>query len=412
MKKSRSIDTTYVGVLDGVRALGVLVVVWFHFWQQTWLRPVLKLPFTSWQMDLEWLPRSGYIMVDLLLVLSGFCLFLPIARQMVRGEVNAGQVDVRAFYRRRAVRILPSYYFCVLLILFAVVLPTWPYTNMAEFWRDLFANLTMTQTFFAKTFFFTKFNVVLWTVCIEMQFYLLFPLLARGFARRPVAFAALMTGISALGAALLLAGVGNLRFWLNQLPLLLCNYAAGMLGAVVFVRLAAIVGRKPAAAWGFSALAVGCIWGILRLARLQAAAQELQSSQLVLRFPLSILFGCLLVALPLAAGPLRVLFDNRVMRFLAGISFNLYIWHQYLAVLLKKLHLPAWSGKVPPNQTGDLQWQHRYALLIWAAAFAAALFGTYAIEHPFARLLRIRAKSPAQPCHPLFRRYLRDTCGK
>ena len=396
MKKSRPIDTTYVGVLDGVRALAVLVVVWFHFWQQTWLRPLVKLPFTGWQAGLEWLPRSGYIMVDLLLVLSGFCLFLPIARQMARGEMNAGQVDVRAFYRRRAMRILPSYYFCIFLILFAVVLPTWPYTNAAEFWRDLLANLTMTQTFFAETFFFTKFNVVLWTVCIEMQFYLLFPLLARAFARRPVASAALMTGISVLGAALLLAGVGDLRFWLNQLPLLLCNYAAGMLGAVVFVRLAA-VGHKPLAVWGFSALAVGCILGILRLARLQAAARQLQSSQLLLRFPLSILFGCLLVALPLAGKPLRAVFDNRLMRFLAGISFNLYIWHQYLAVLLKKLHFPPWSGEVPPNQTGDLQWQHRYALLIWAAAFTAALFGTYVVERPFARLLRTKVQSPAQP---------------
>lgn len=249
------VDTTYVGVLDGVRTLGVLAVVWFHFWQQTWLHPVVKLPFTGWLLGFEWLPRSGYIMVDLLLVLSGFCLFLPIARQMARGEADAGHFDVRAFYRRRAARILPSYYFCVLLILFAVVLPAWPYTNAAEFWRDLLASLTMTQTFFAETFFFTKFNVVLWTVCIEVQFYLLFPLLARAFARRPVASAALMTGVSALGAALLLAGVGDLRFWLNQLPLLLCNYAAGMLGAVAFVRLAAVAGGKPAAMWGFSALA-------------------------------------------------------------------------------------------------------------------------------------------------------------
>ena len=95
------VDTTYVGVLDGVRTLGVLAVVWFHFWQQTWLHPVVKLPFTGWQLDLEWLPRSGYIMVDLLLVLSGFCLFLPIARQMARGEADAGHFDVRAFYRRR-----------------------------------------------------------------------------------------------------------------------------------------------------------------------------------------------------------------------------------------------------------------------------------------------------------------------
>ncbi len=30
-----AVDTKHVGVLDGVRALGVLCVLWFHFWQQT-----------------------------------------------------------------------------------------------------------------------------------------------------------------------------------------------------------------------------------------------------------------------------------------------------------------------------------------------------------------------------------------
>ena len=29
----------HIGVLDGIRALAVLVVVWFHFWQQSWIMP-------------------------------------------------------------------------------------------------------------------------------------------------------------------------------------------------------------------------------------------------------------------------------------------------------------------------------------------------------------------------------------
>ena len=36
MKNDRKIDTKYVDVLDGVRAISIIIVMIFHFWQQTW----------------------------------------------------------------------------------------------------------------------------------------------------------------------------------------------------------------------------------------------------------------------------------------------------------------------------------------------------------------------------------------
>ena len=42
-----SVDTQHVGVLDGIRSLGVLIVLWFHFWQQTWLMPAYRTPFLN-----------------------------------------------------------------------------------------------------------------------------------------------------------------------------------------------------------------------------------------------------------------------------------------------------------------------------------------------------------------------------
>ena len=33
-----------IGVLDGIRAIAIGMVVWFHFWQQTWLTPYLRIP--------------------------------------------------------------------------------------------------------------------------------------------------------------------------------------------------------------------------------------------------------------------------------------------------------------------------------------------------------------------------------
>ena len=76
----------HIAVLDGVRAYAVLIVMGFHLWQQSWLQNLfpsdLLRPLGVQHFSLTWLPRTGYMFVDVLLLLSGFCLFLPYARQM------------------------------------------------------------------------------------------------------------------------------------------------------------------------------------------------------------------------------------------------------------------------------------------------------------------------------------------
>ena len=62
------IDTKHIDVLDGVRALAVFGVLWFHFWQQNWIMPYLKLPFLAklglpTTIGLDFLPRAGFLFV-------------------------------------------------------------------------------------------------------------------------------------------------------------------------------------------------------------------------------------------------------------------------------------------------------------------------------------------------------------
>lgn len=68
----RPASERYVPVADGLRALCVGVVMWFHIWQQSWLNPSIL------GEDFNWLVRSGYMLVEPLLTLSGFLLFLPV----------------------------------------------------------------------------------------------------------------------------------------------------------------------------------------------------------------------------------------------------------------------------------------------------------------------------------------------
>ena len=90
------------------------------------------------------------------------------------------------------------------------------------------------------------------------------------------------------------------------------------------------------------------------------------------------------------------------MRFLSGISYNLYIWHQWLCVQMKNVwRIPAWEGDTPPNmwvgadytpaqQAAGMEWRTKYAVLITVFAFAAAILATYLIERPAADLLNGR----------------------
>ena len=71
--------------LDGARALFVLFVGCYHIWQQSWLTPNISIFGYYTSLD-PWL-RSGYIWVDAMILISGFCLYLPWAR--VREEGGA-----------------------------------------------------------------------------------------------------------------------------------------------------------------------------------------------------------------------------------------------------------------------------------------------------------------------------------
>ena len=79
-------DVRRVDTCDGVRALAIMIVVWYHIWQQSWLYPEMRIFGKSISFDP--LVRSGYIWVDIMILISGFCLYLPWARL---GEGEKGQ---------------------------------------------------------------------------------------------------------------------------------------------------------------------------------------------------------------------------------------------------------------------------------------------------------------------------------
>ena len=227
-------------MLYGFRALMVLFVCNYHFWQQGWLGQYVVL--FGHVVDFDFWTRSSYLFVDGMMLLSGFLLYLPYARQTACGTPAPG---ARRFYWNRLCRIVPSYLFSVLAVLLFVALPGGYYRDAAACNFDVITHLTFTFTFFPETYLFTPLNGVLWTVAVEMQFYLIFPLLVKAMRKKP---AFTLCGMALLGVLfrLLISRVtGDLAIWVNQLPAYMDVYALGMAGAMLFVRLQRWLDEAP-----------------------------------------------------------------------------------------------------------------------------------------------------------------------
>ena len=360
----------YIAAADFLRVFAVGLVACFHIWQQSWLDPGFVL--AGVRFDLQRIIRRGYMGVDLMLVLGGFLLYLPVARS---GKMpRTGE-----FYKKRLWRILPSYLAAIgICLVFAWIYGREP--GSAPLWKDLIAHLTFTHTFWYGTYLWSSLNVALWTLAVEMQFYLLFPLLGRAFLARPYLTAAGMT-LLALGCRRAISPLPEISILFNQLPCMLDLYACGMLAAH------ALAPREERSHWLFGLGSALCLGGILWVLYHQSPVdnRDLNQLQMLWRLPLGVL-GALFLwcggqwgpALARAAG-------NKLTRWCAMISYNFYIWHQYLAVKLKTWHLPPYTTEPPQMYEGRV-WQLVYTLLCFLAAFAAAALMTYGVEQGAYRL--------------------------
>ena len=298
--------------VDGLRALAALWVLVFHAWSATGasLGP------------LSLLVTSGSIGVSLFLVLSGFCLYLPVVR--------AGhQIRVRSFLRRRALRLLPTYY--VTLVLLVVLTPLaaghwglYQYSG-AELAAQTVAHLTMTESLFPSTFY--GINGSYWSLALEWQLYLALPLLVIGIRRfglaRTVLAVVALNVVYRIGLQLLIDTQvipGNslmaTAVLINLLPGRWAEFAFGMVAAELYVS-----GRI-----GWVASRLG--WGLLLMVPVAVALHELGDPLEHVAF--GVVFFLLLSLVVARNNPVARLFAWRPLAALGVMSYSLYLVHQPL----------------------------------------------------------------------------------
>lgn len=391
----RSPDIRYVDVCDGLRTIAILIVGWFHIWQQSWLYPGIDL--FGRHISFDPLVRSGYIWVDMMILISGFCLYLPWAR---RAKEGAAQLRAPDFYARRLIRIHPSY-LLTLAIMLAVALYTGAYSSKEHLRLDLASHLTYTHMFFYNAYYATNLGGSLWTLAVEMQFYLIFPLLARAFERKPATTFCAMVGVSLAFRGYIAANYADVSMYFNQLPAYLDTFAFGMAAAALHVSLA---GRRHGAVQRIlcTLLCVPVLmlfWKVVRLQASSSGTEMIRLGQMNNRLAMGML-GAALLLLSANAGKLwRMLLSNPLTKFFSSISMQFYIWHQTLAVWILKARLVP-SEFENPNWEGDHAWQLQFTFVCFAAAILVSTILTYGFEKPVGRMLqkrwdRFRAKQKA-----------------
>lgn len=156
--------------LDGLRAFAALWVVFghCHLFVLGWSRSG-----TLWGRPLDLLLYS-HLGVNLFLVLSGFCLALPVVRNANR--LTGSHAD---YFKARAWRILPPYYGALLLLL--LVNTWWPVAAWGRHavgltadiaWQPLAVNLLLLQDVFPHV---AAINGAFWSIAVEWHLYFVFP---------------------------------------------------------------------------------------------------------------------------------------------------------------------------------------------------------------------------------------------
>jgi peptidoglycan/LPS O-acetylase OafA/YrhL len=369
---------TRLPVLDGVRGVAIALVVIYHSIRFGGMQPTVAL-----DRVVQKLGAVGWSGVDLFFVLSGFLI------TGILYDAKHARGYFRNFYARRILRIFPLYY-GFLFVAFVL----WPLLSR---WTGVAAPIQAEQLWYwtylqnvavaIKGWPVTAGIEHFWSLAVEEQFYLVWPLLVLALERRALVLACLAIGVGSLSVRALLVESGH--------PIAAYVLTPSRLDPLAFGALLALIARTPgalprAARWarpvaGACALCLGSMFFWRHGLHFWDRIVETIGFTL-----LAVLFGAVLavaLASPPRAFAARVL-AHPTLQLLGRYSYAMYVFH--LPIILSVAHafsaatLPRLAGSQLPGQMGFTS--VTAMLTLYAARWSWRLY-----EAP---LLRLKALFP------------------
>jgi peptidoglycan/LPS O-acetylase OafA/YrhL len=311
-----------IPALDGLRGIAILMVLLLH------LAPFGHgLPAPTAFVDKAFLhtARIGWIGVDLFFVLSGF-LITGILYD-TKGSANY----FRQFYARRVLRIFPLYYGA--LAIFLIILPAlfpehWVLRDLkadaAWYWSYLY-NMKVAATGYGPSSALGH----LWSLAVEEQFYVVWPLIVMWLRTRQLLIACVVAMVTALTCRIALSVTGY--------AVLVNVWTLSAMDALAIGAFIAVVARQPGGRQTMRRWAgpVAAIAGVPLAGLFLGEAVSLVQHRVLATVGhtlIAIFFGAILVLVLTSAptGTLGRAAANPVLGFFGKYSYALYIFHPLL----------------------------------------------------------------------------------
>lgn len=316
----------YYPAIDGLRGVAILMVILVHFGTNLY----------SFRYHISLDSRAG---VHTFFILSGFL----ITTLLLKEKVRDGGINLKYFYLRRALRILP------LLFLFLLVL----------FVLDLIFKLRLTAFDFAGAVLFIKnlpvsgsyYTAHLWSLAVEGQFYLTFPVLlmlsTKNYTIVTIALV-IVAPLIAIGGyyhipifyhnhyGASLSKLCRYSFWKGPINILM-----GSLAAILVFKQVVLTGRTK--------LNYFLSFGLLLIALVIRVNDFLFYQQYICEYISNILITCVVAIVVCQRDFLADILSSRFLVRIGVISYSVYIWQQLFVgdntwePWLRRLHgIPLW----------------------------------------------------------------------
>lgn len=284
--------------IDGLRAIAVIPVILYH-------------------SGIESI-SGGFLGVDIFFVISGYLI-----TNILINEKFLNTFSLVRFYNRRAKRILPP--LCLMLLItsicaYILMIPS----QLGDYGQSLIASLT----FLANIYFWLKTNywgqaaeltplIHIWSLGIEEQFYILFPvILLLCNNRRQIFIALSLMGVASLGSMLFFYNQGHVSETFYLLPFRMWELIAGSLSAMLALKLTQ---SENAPIRNYLSIASFFLLAI-------ALVVFDRNTHPALLYPIPILACCFLVAN--SRGVIAKFLSFKPLVYIGSISYGLYLFHQ------------------------------------------------------------------------------------
>ncbi|HNI39656.1 MAG TPA: acyltransferase [Solirubrobacterales bacterium] len=384
-----------VPAFDGYRAWAIMAIVMLHMTAISGVAgPGVENAFTR----LIWGALGNA--VELLFIVSGFVVFLPTVAR--RGDFGS----IASFAIRRGARLLPAYWMILLISLPVIAVFDPPYSALPGL-RDLLLNfsaLTVPVGLFVPGISIGfGLDPPLWTLSVEVGFYLVLPFVASIFFRKPVAGLLVSLAVTAAWTIAfdhvsevtdLIATAPDfgelVRLKLSselQLPAWAYSFGLGMFGAWVWVRISERQGRGEAEApvprsGPAPAALIALVSGLALIPLVWVIGGDYSNTRasLLLSLLFSTLVAIFMVSLSLAPRSWQTPFAAQPVRNLGDISYGIYLSHMVITYTI--------AGELTLPQDGNLK-----SLLIWTAVVVplSVIYGYLSarfLEQPIRRWAR------------------------